>query len=119
MLHELLGDLRSGETFRKFPNGELVNDIDTALDACFLILLIVATDAMYAKKRLFRPLFLCQRLAGVSLLVVQVAMVAKLLPLPLSKQIIAFSWPVVIQVIMGFWVWYVFSSKRVAGTFVN
>jgi hypothetical protein len=119
-LSGLLGDLTSGETFRKIPNGELVNDIETALDACFLILLIVATDAMYAKKRLFRPLFLCQWLAGVTLFVVQVATFAKLLPLPFGKQyIITFSGPLVILVVVGFWVWYVFSSKRVAGTFVN
>ena len=119
-LSALLGDLTSGETLRKIPNGALVSDIGTALDACYLILLIVVTDAMYARKRLFRPLFLCQWLAGVILFVAQVVMFAKLLPLPFGKEyIVAFTGPLVILVIMGFWVCYVFISKRVGGTFVN
>jgi hypothetical protein len=118
-LSSLFEDLASGETLRKIPNGQLVNNIDTLLDACFLILLIAVTDAMYAKKRLFRPLFLCQWLAGIILFVVQVAMYTKVLHLPPERFLVAFFRSFVVQVVVGLWVWYVFRSKRVAGTFVN
>jgi hypothetical protein len=102
------------------PGGYAVVILETALNLGMIALVFATTYALFMKKRTFVRLFFYQWLAIPVLFVLDWAIVAVALGIPVDMfSDLADARTISTFVGTGIWVWYTRKSKRVANTMVN
>jgi len=103
------------------PNADLAEGVEVILVLALVVFSIIAAVAMYRKRRSFPVLFLWQWVFAVVISVANLVVPALLMGIPLWAMMNAESTASILVVVIvgGLWVLYVFRSVRVQNTLVT